>query len=237
MILHTEVAGDGEPLVFLHTGLQTRKTDFDKQREYFSSKYQVISPDLRGHGESQADDLDDYFNQAADDLAETLSSLEIKRAHIAGCSFGALVAIFLAKRHTEFVMTLTISGVTPLKPDNWKFMNEEESKFRMNLLKDQETCAYFDSLHGEGWQRFIHMGQDDDWYPFEAIRSIQSLNMPIFYLIGEGLEHEVNGLMDYKEQSDSVHTAVLPFASHLVHTEQPELYNKTLEVFLSNCES
>ncbi|MBX0358533.1 alpha/beta fold hydrolase [Halobacillus sp. Nhm2S1] len=237
MILHTDVVGDGEPLVFLHTGLQTGKTDFDKQGEYFSSKYQVISPDLRGHGESPSEDSDNYFNQAADDLAATLSSLGINHAHITGCSLGALLAIFLAKRHPEFVRTLAISGVTPLKPENWKSMNEEESKFRLNLLKDEETCAYFDSLHGEGWQRFIHMGQDDDWYPFEAIRSIQTLTMPILYVIGEGLEHEVHGLMDYKEQSDSVHTAVLPFASHLVHTEQPDLYNKTLEVFLSNYES
>ncbi|WP_394217707.1 alpha/beta fold hydrolase [Halobacillus trueperi] len=71
MILHTEVVGEGEPLVFLHTGLQTGRTDFDKQREYFSSKYQVISPDLRGHGKSPAEDLDDYYNQAADDLADT----------------------------------------------------------------------------------------------------------------------------------------------------------------------
>ncbi|WP_394217706.1 alpha/beta fold hydrolase [Halobacillus trueperi] len=107
----------------------------------------------------------------------------------------------------------------------------------MNLLKDEETCAYFDSLHGEGWQRFIHMGQDEGWYPFEATRSIQSLDMPVLFLIGEGQEHELKGVRIYKEQSDSIHVAVLPFASHLVHAEQPDLYNQTLEVFLSNRES
>ncbi|WP_406944307.1 alpha/beta fold hydrolase [Halobacillus sp. SY10] len=237
MILHTDMVGEGEPLVFLHTGLQTGRTDFEKQREYFSSKYQVISPDLRGHGNSPADDLDDYFTHAADDLAETLRSMYIKSAHIAGCSFGALVALFLAKRHPELVRTLTISGVTPLKPENWVSMNEEESRVRMNLLNDEDACAYFDSLHGEGWQRFIHMGQNEEWYPFEATSSIQSLNMPVLFLIGEGQEHEVKGVTVYKEQSDSIHVAVLPFASHLVHSEQPDLYNKTLDVFLSNRES
>ncbi|MBN9653491.1 alpha/beta hydrolase [Halobacillus sp. GSS1] len=237
MILHTEVAGDGEPLVFLHTGLQTGETDFEKQREYFSSEYQVISPDLRGHGKSSSDDLDDYFNQAADDLEETFRAKEIKSAHIVGSSFGALAALFLAKRYPGFVRTLTISGVTPLKPGNWKTMNEEESKFRMNLLNDEEACAYFDSLHGQGWQRFIHMGQDEDWYPFDEVHSIQALTMPVLYLIGEGLEHELKGVTFYKEQSEFMHAAVLPLASHLVHTEQPDLYNKTLEVFLSKYES
>ncbi|WP_237417013.1 alpha/beta fold hydrolase [Halobacillus litoralis] len=181
MILHTEVVGEGEPLVFLHTGLQTGRTDFEEQQEYFSSKYQVVSPDLRGHGKSSADDLNDYYNQAADDLADTLRSMELSSAHVAGCSFGALVAIILAKSHPELVRTLTISGVTPLKPENWETLNEKESKFRMNLLKDEETCAYFDSLHEEGWQRFIHMGQDEGWYPFEATRSIQDLDMTVLF--------------------------------------------------------
>lgn len=33
MILHTEVNGSGEALVFLHTGLQTGKTELDLQNE------------------------------------------------------------------------------------------------------------------------------------------------------------------------------------------------------------
>ena len=49
LILHTEIIGEGEPLVFLHTGLQTGMTDFNYQREYFKNKYKVILPDLRGH--------------------------------------------------------------------------------------------------------------------------------------------------------------------------------------------
>lgn len=49
MLLHTEVLGDGEPIVFLHTGLQTGMTDFEEQRDYFRSGFRVILPDLRGH--------------------------------------------------------------------------------------------------------------------------------------------------------------------------------------------
>ncbi|WP_404451516.1 hypothetical protein LG329_14425 [Virgibacillus necropolis] len=45
MILHTEIYGTGEPLVFLHTGLQTGTTDFEQQTEYFKQNYQVILPD------------------------------------------------------------------------------------------------------------------------------------------------------------------------------------------------
>ena len=42
LLLHTEVFGDGEPIVFLHTGLQTGLTDFEYQREYFKYNFKVI---------------------------------------------------------------------------------------------------------------------------------------------------------------------------------------------------
>ena len=71
MILHTEVLGDGEPLVFLHTGLQTGKTDFEYQRDYFRNSYKVILPDLRGHGKSITNDITNFFEDSAIDLEET----------------------------------------------------------------------------------------------------------------------------------------------------------------------
>ena len=68
MILHTEVYGEGEPIVLLHTGLQTGTTDFEKQREVLQESMKVIVPDLRGHGKSVSDDFSNYFEDAADDL-------------------------------------------------------------------------------------------------------------------------------------------------------------------------
>ena len=59
-------------MVFLHSGLQTGDTDFEFQKEYFAKKYQLISPDLRGHGHSFSEDLHNYFEDAALDLLETL---------------------------------------------------------------------------------------------------------------------------------------------------------------------
>jgi pimeloyl-ACP methyl ester carboxylesterase len=232
MILHTEVLGDGEPLVFLHTGLQTGMTDFEQQREYFSSNYQVILPDLRGQGKSPAADLDDYFRKSAADLAETFASLQVKSAHIVGCSFGALVGLFLAKEYPELVRTLTLSGISPEKPVNWEEMNAEESKFRNQVLEDKDTVAHFDQLHGKGWQRFIQMGEELDWYPFDETGSLETLKMPVLFMVGEGLSHEVNGVTIYPQQSEFVNIAVIPFASHLVHAEQPKIYNKILERFL-----
>ena len=61
MILHTTVLGRGEALVFLHTGLQTGATDYLYQIDYFKDSYNIILPDLRGHGHSTTNNLSNFF--------------------------------------------------------------------------------------------------------------------------------------------------------------------------------
>ncbi|WP_228409471.1 alpha/beta fold hydrolase [Radiobacillus deserti] len=80
--MHTEVFGAGEPIAFLHTGLQTGLTDFEYQREYFKEKYKVILPDLRGHGKSVEEDLTNFYKGSAKDIVDTLINLEVDSAHI-----------------------------------------------------------------------------------------------------------------------------------------------------------
>ena len=41
------------------------------------------------------------------------------------------------------------------------------------------------------------------------------------------------GATIYPKQNEQIHIAVVPFAGHLVHNEQPELYTKILEVFFN----
>lgn len=125
MILHTEISGSGEPLVFLHTGLQTGKTELDLQETHFKNNYQVILPDLRGHGKSVTDDYSNYFHKASNDLAETFKHLDIDSAHIVGCSIGALVGLDFAKKYPEKGKTLTLSGVIPEKPSDYDEMNKK----------------------------------------------------------------------------------------------------------------
>ena len=126
VLLHTEILGDGEPIVFLHSGLQTGLTDFEYQREFFKQNYKVILPDLRGHGKSVENNFSNFLADSAMDLEETLTNLHVNAAHIVGCSLGALVGLSFAKKFPEKVKSLTISGVLAQKPDNWSEMHKED---------------------------------------------------------------------------------------------------------------
>ncbi|WP_400244377.1 alpha/beta fold hydrolase [Niallia sp. JL1B1071] len=232
MKLHTSIQGKGEPIVFIHTGLQTGLTDFEYQRDFFQRHYQVISPDLRGHGHSVVANFSNYYDESANDLFETLEHVGIDSAHIVGGSLGALVAIIFAKTYPEKVKSLTISGVMPLKPADWQEIHKNEVEQQTHLLKNEEVAAYFNQIHMGDWREMLLTTQDPAWYPFQEIKDIRSLKMPILCIVGEGKREEVEGACYYREINSNVHTAVIPFGAHLVQDEQPEIYAKVLEAFL-----
>lgn len=236
MILHTEVSGTGEALVFLHTGLQTGKTELDSQKEYYEGKYQVILPDLRGHGKSVTNDYSNYFEYAAKDLAETLEELNIKAAHIVGCSLGALVGLIFAKTFPEKILSLTLSGIMSEKPADWESLNQEDKESTAEILSNPETEEYFNSIHKGDWKKLLKTTEESDWYPFNQTADLSMLAFPVLYIVGESNPSETAGTLSYPKMNKNIHVSLIPFAGHTVHLDQPEIYNKTLELFLNQYE-
>ncbi|MFC3211610.1 alpha/beta fold hydrolase [Planomicrobium okeanokoites] len=234
MILHTEIQGSGEAIVFLHTGLQTSKTDFIQQQALFSENYQVITPDLRGHGMSASMDISNFFEDSANDLNETFENLGLESVHLAGASLGALVAIYFAKRFPDKVKTLILSGVTKEKPSNWKILHQQDADMQAGLLDNAEAVSYFTELHGAGWKRFIKLGQSEDWYPFNETSDLSAIACPILVIAGESSPHECRSAVEYSSAQENIHISIIPFASHLVHSEQPEAYSEVTGRFLLN---
>ena len=234
MILHTSIVGEGEPVIFLHTGLQTGEIDFDYQREYFKKNYKVILPDLRGHGKSETEHLEvlNYMEKSAVDLKETLDHLQIEKAHIVGVSLGALVGLVFAKRFPDRVIGLTLSGIVSEKPHNWEELQATDVEMQKAVLNNKEAVNYFSNLHSSDWKSFITMTQDRDWYPFDETADVSGILCPSLLIVGEGNPQEVKGVLNYPEMNDNFHVAVVPFAAHLVHSDQPELYTMILDRFL-----
>ncbi len=232
MILHTNIRGSGESLVFLHSGLQTGDTDFTYQREYFNEKFTIISPDMRGHGLSSSVDIQNYFEVSASDLLETLHHLEIDKIHLVGSSLGSLVAIKFAQMYPERIITLTLSGITTVKPENWMELHHEDVLHQANLLLNEEAVLYFDQLHGQNWKQFIQMGKNANWYPFEDMNMLSSCSFPTLIMVGEAQQNETNIALEYPMNNSNVHIAIVPLAGHLVHSDQPKIYSLILDEFI-----
>src|SRR5512147_1225103 len=84
-----EVAGEGEPLVFLHAGF-VDSAMWDDQWQAFSQHYTVIRYDMLGFGRS--DRLERPISRRHE-LYGVLEATGVKRAILVGCSIGGETAL------------------------------------------------------------------------------------------------------------------------------------------------
>lgn len=71
-----------------------------------------------------------------------------------------------------------------------------------------------------------------NFHPFEQLGDVANLTMPVLYLVGEERELEVSATITYKQLNPNINIGILPFARHLVHKEQPEMYSRILLNFI-----
>jgi pimeloyl-ACP methyl ester carboxylesterase len=104
--LHYVSAGEGEPLVLVHGGWSDLTT-WELVVPALAEHFHVVAYDRRGHGRSERPSTQGSRREDEDDLAALIDHLGSGPAHVAGNSFGALIAIGLATRRPELFRTLT----------------------------------------------------------------------------------------------------------------------------------
>ena len=105
--LHYVQAGQGIPLLFVH-GFPLDHTLWQPQLESLSDIAQVIAPDLRGFGQSDAPEGVYTMEAQADDLAALLDILHIERAVVCGLSMGGYIALAFWRRYASRVLGLLL---------------------------------------------------------------------------------------------------------------------------------
>jgi pimeloyl-ACP methyl ester carboxylesterase len=102
-------AGTGETILLIH-GLAGSSVTWRPVMDQLAENYDVIAPDLLGHGES-AKPMGDYsLGAMASGLRDLLAILGVERATIVGQSFGGGVAMQLAYQHPELCNRLVLVG-------------------------------------------------------------------------------------------------------------------------------
>ncbi len=96
--------GDKPPLVLVH-GFSDNGLCWTPVARDLESDYDVIMPDMRGHGLSARVQLDEKVDMAAD-VAELIRTLGLHRPIVGGHSMGAMVAYQLGVRFPELVSAL-----------------------------------------------------------------------------------------------------------------------------------
>jgi len=104
------VEGDGAPVTLLHGFTQSGRS----WREVIArvgAGFRWIVPDLRGHGETQTRPGAPCSMEACtDDLIMLWDHLGVERTHLVGYSMGGRLALHVAARHPERILSLLTIG-------------------------------------------------------------------------------------------------------------------------------
>lgn len=133
--------GTGEALVLIH-GHPFDRTMWQPQIDHFSATRRVIAPDLRGYGESRAEDDKTAGKTAgktlletfAHDIADLLDHLEADRCTLGGLSMGGQIAMEFGRHHADRLNALlfadtTARGATPEE-------KQDRTEMAEKLLRD-----------------------------------------------------------------------------------------------------
>ena len=138
--LSYSIFGTGFPVIFIH-GYGAKKEIWKAQVVDISKKFQAITFDLRGTGESDRPNIPYSMNMLAEDVKGLMEFLGIGKAHLIGRSFGGMIAQHFVLQYPEKVEKLILIATNFGRTDpDWveipkKGRLEEIETIKQNPLK------------------------------------------------------------------------------------------------------
>lgn len=185
--MYYEIHGAGQPLVLIHGGGSTIQTSFAKLMPLLAKTRQVIAVELQAHGHTSDRNAPESFEQDADDVAELLRQLQVRKADVLGFSNGGSTALQVAIRHPDQVNKLiAISAIyrrDGMQPGFWDFMARGSFKDMPQLYKDaflriNPDTAALRNMHDKDRARMLGF---TDW----KASDLQSITAPALIVVSD----------------------------------------------------
>src|SRR6266853_3718442 len=237
-----QVLGSGSPIVLLHP--------FPVHHEFWlpvaqalTSRYQLILPDLRGHGESGAGEGPATMEKHAADISRVMDDADVGRAPLIGVSIGGYALFELWRKNRGRIAALGLCN-TKAPADN-----AEARAARLQAANDvieRGTEPFFESMIPrllgkstrearpdlvEGALRMMRQMSPADVAQVQrgmaarpdSVETLKTINVPTLLVTGD--EDILTGLNEaelMRQHISGSQLRVIPKAGHYSPWEQPE---------------
>jgi pimeloyl-ACP methyl ester carboxylesterase len=246
--------GTGPAVVLLH-GYPFNRSMWREQAEALAAKYRVITPDLRGLGETSVTDGPATMEEMARDVSALLDELRIGRVTLGGLSMGGYVALAFYRRFPLRVRSLVLADTRARADTPEARLNREEQAVKIlgqgmeavagDFLKKVLTAR---TLSDEPETRARVRGMITGTDPRGAANALRGMAQrpdqthfleqilaPALILVGS--EDQLTPPADAEEMRREIRGSrleILDGASHLSNLERPAEFNRVLLDFVDS---
>lgn len=248
------VEGSGPPVVLLHP--------FPVHHEFWnpiipalSSRYRVLRPDLRGHGDSGIGQGPAFMSKHAADLARLMDAEDIGKAIFVGCSIGGYILFEFWRRYRNRVSALAICDSRP-QPDTpegrsarlksatdvLELGTEQFFETMIPRLLGRTTLSMRPDVVANAHAMMRKMSAEDVSLVQrgmaerpDSVGDLKTINVPTLIVIGE--EDILSTVADgelMRQHIPGSQLKVIPKAGHYSPYEQPDAVGPILRQFLGS---
>ena len=259
--IYYEESGAGTALVFLHEFLNDH-TGWDDQMRRFSRDYRCVTIACRGYPPSDCPEDETAYSQDIfkDDVLAVLDHLKIDKAHLVGLSMGAYTGLQLAIENPGRVLSvIAASGASGgYEPNRAEF--EKQTTNSATQLESMENMPGVSLASGStrvqlkrkdpiSWNRVaeiiarrpVHSAaktmlqvQLKRIPVFKLEKELAAVETPVLLMVGDEDESCLDVNLWLKRVMAASRMVVFPACGHVLHLEEPELFNHLSEQFLSS---
>jgi len=248
------ILGDGLPVVLLHP-FPAHHEFWLPVAEALSTRYRLILPDLRGHGDSEVGEGPATMDKHAADLARVMNDAEVGRAPLIGVSIGGYALFEFWRRFRGRVAALGLCN-TKAPADN-----AEGRAARLQAANDvleRGTEPFFESMIPrllgkttresrpdlvDGTMRMLRKMSPEDVAQVQrgmaarpdSVETLKTVNVPALLITGdEDILTGVNEAQLMQQHIQGSQLRVIPRSGHYAPWEQPEGVSQLLRQFLDS---
>jgi 3-oxoadipate enol-lactonase len=251
--LFHEVSGSGPDVVLLHP-FPLNHTFWKPIVDTLSTRYRVITPDLRGHGDSELGEGPATMARMASDLAALCREERITRAFFAGVSIGGYVLFEFWRQHREQVAALVLANTraaaeTPESRKNRlaladKVMREGTAGFIEDMLPkllSPVTVTNRPDIVDAARSMMRKMSPQDiagvQWGMADrpdSVATLKTIDVPTLIITGADDSIPLSEAELMRQNISGSRLQVIPRAGHYAALEHPEEFGRMLRGFLDS---
>jgi pimeloyl-ACP methyl ester carboxylesterase len=247
-----EVLGSGPPVVLLHP-FPANHDLWKPAAQALVSRYRVILPDLRGHGDSGIGEGPATMQKHAVDIARVLDHEEVTRAAFVGVSIGGYVLFEFWRKHCARIEALVLCN-TKAQADTFEartgrlqaaadVMERGTEPFFESMipkLLGKTTCNTRPDLVGGALRMMREMSPEDVALVQrgmaerpDSVETLKTINVPTLIVTGD--EDILTGAAEaelMRQHISGSQMKIIARAGHYSPWEQPEEVGKLVRRFL-----